>query len=263
MLIITAKMRLVIPSNSSAKNFPQNTLAQFTVQLPQPIDLSKGRWEIGLSEIQFYKSWYNLTDAYISLEKHNSVLKVSLPDGYYATNEMLVNEMNNRMQQVFDNGVAEAIKFSYCEFNRSFQINLSKDNRDPLLGITVDFSKSLKAILNVDELKLRDDDDDTTIITSTKPMRLNSIFNLMVYTDAAISTVVGDTETPLLRAVPVDEGHWKYQATTFTKIQYIPVSQKELRTISIYIYTDYGDLVPFNDGKTIVTVDLRRADTLL
>ena len=53
-------MRLVLPSNSSYKYFPNNTLTEYTVKLPYSIDLSKGRWEVGLEEIMFYKSWYNV-----------------------------------------------------------------------------------------------------------------------------------------------------------------------------------------------------------
>jgi hypothetical protein len=39
--------------------FPNNTLTHFTTRLPQMMDLD-GSWEIGLAEIQYQHSWYNI-----------------------------------------------------------------------------------------------------------------------------------------------------------------------------------------------------------
>lgn len=88
-------------------------------------------------------------------------------------------------------------------------------------------------------------------------VKLSDIYNFMVYTDIISSTTVGDKETPLLRVVPVKEGHWKTQHVNFDNIQYIPVSMSIISNISIYIYTDFGKPVPFTDGRTIVTLDFR------
>ena len=51
--IVTSKAKifyLTLPSNSSMTTFPDNTVANFRVKLPQTLDLS-GRWEVGLTEI--------------------------------------------------------------------------------------------------------------------------------------------------------------------------------------------------------------------
>ena len=42
---------LTLPSNSSFTNYPKNTLAEYTTQLPRPIQLD-GEWEVALVEIQ-------------------------------------------------------------------------------------------------------------------------------------------------------------------------------------------------------------------
>jgi hypothetical protein len=39
--------------------FPDNTLTHFTTRLPQMKDLDRS-WEIGLAEIQYPYSWYNI-----------------------------------------------------------------------------------------------------------------------------------------------------------------------------------------------------------
>jgi hypothetical protein len=50
---------LTLPSNSSMDYIPDNTLTNFTTRLPQMMDLD-GSWEIGLAEIQYPHSWYNI-----------------------------------------------------------------------------------------------------------------------------------------------------------------------------------------------------------
>ena len=50
---------LTLPSNSSMTTFPDNTVANFRVKLPQALDLP-GRWEVGLTEIQYPHSWCNV-----------------------------------------------------------------------------------------------------------------------------------------------------------------------------------------------------------
>ena len=41
--------------------FLNNTLSSYGTKLPQPFDL-KEEWEVGLSEIQFFMTWYNLNE---------------------------------------------------------------------------------------------------------------------------------------------------------------------------------------------------------
>src|SRR5258705_1377917 len=50
---------LTLPSNSSMNYFPDNTLAKFTTKLPAPI-LLQDDWEVGLAEIIYPTSFYNV-----------------------------------------------------------------------------------------------------------------------------------------------------------------------------------------------------------
>lgn len=50
---------LALPSDSSMDSFPNNTLASVTTRLPHMLDLD-GSWEMGLAEIQYPHSWYNV-----------------------------------------------------------------------------------------------------------------------------------------------------------------------------------------------------------
>lgn len=261
-------MRLVLPSNSSMNHYPNNTLTKFTVKLPHSLDLSSGQWECGLFEIQFFKSWYNVTDAYIKVKQGNNIYVSHIQDGYYENAECFIDELNQTLDLKIPREIRKCFKIEYNKIKRtcSFITNVHMD-------LSYSFSPTLTRVLGFENMNINSEIQKReeripntqkvmTAFISKQPVRLNSIFNLMVYSDIAQSSIVGDIEAPLLRVVPVNDGHWKYQCTTFSKIQYLPISQKNIQTITVYIYTDFGTPVPFNDGKTIVTLDFRRVKSL-
>jgi hypothetical protein len=266
-------MRIVLPSNVSKRYFPNNTLCEYTVKLPEPIDLSKGQWEIGLSEIQFFKSWYNVTEAILIVQTQDKTINIAIPDGYYQTNESLVKHLNEALRCYCAKAIHNNITFEYHEITRKCGVKIQSNEELTSQFKSMEFNDTLKKILGIENFdvetnpeclqeSVNEDDTNVFLITGMHPIRLRTIFNLMIYSDVVSDSVVGDIKAPLLRVVAVKEGHWKYQSTTIDKIQYMPVSKKELRTVSVYIYTDYGQLVPFTDGRTTVTVDLRRVNPI-
>ena len=261
-------MRVVLPSNASMKHFPDNTLAKYTVQLPQSLNLSHGRWEFGLSEIQFAKSWYNITKANLKIIKNRVQTNIQLDDGYYETPQQFIEHINDKIHTVYKETSGRLISFHFnkvtrlCEIkttaNKEITLEFSK-NLEQILGYTTkQFNRELKEMSNI--YPSRGDIVKEVTIPGSLPVRLDSIFNLMVYCDIAQSTTVGDVEAPLLRAVPVNKDHWINQCTEFSNIQYLPIAQKNVRSISIYIYTDFGELVPFVYGRTVCTLNFRRID---
>ena len=50
---------LTLPSNSSIDYYSDNTLTNYVTQLQKPIELD-GAWEVGLAEIQYPHTWYNV-----------------------------------------------------------------------------------------------------------------------------------------------------------------------------------------------------------
>ena len=51
---------VTLPSNSSLDYFPKNTLTDYTTKLPQRLDLDES-WEVALSEVQYTRSWTNVS----------------------------------------------------------------------------------------------------------------------------------------------------------------------------------------------------------
>jgi len=92
---------MTLPSNSSMDVFPDNTLAEYATKLPQNFDM-QGEWEVGMSEIQFPTSWYNVSrqDARLFLKvtpygQSSREVNISPPAGLYDTPEILVKEINS------------------------------------------------------------------------------------------------------------------------------------------------------------------------
>src|SRR5664279_2701702 len=56
---MTHQFFITVPSDSSMKWYPQNSVGRYTAQLPQPISLD-GQYEVGLAEIIYPQTWYNI-----------------------------------------------------------------------------------------------------------------------------------------------------------------------------------------------------------
>lgn len=88
---------ITLPSNvSSTDYFPKNTVANFYTKLAQSVVLD-GSWEVGLSEVSFTNSWYNITSNQIievcNDDKTNLNL-VKFPPGRYDNISLLIDTIN-------------------------------------------------------------------------------------------------------------------------------------------------------------------------
>src|SRR2546425_2436754 len=61
---------LTLPSNSSEKYYPDNTLTHFVTKLHNDVSLS-GDWEVALAEIMYLRNWYNVNDQYMRISCNN------------------------------------------------------------------------------------------------------------------------------------------------------------------------------------------------
>ena len=113
---------LTLPSNSSMNIYPNNTLAKYTTRLHNDVSL-QGEWEVGLSEIVFPKTWFNInenqyvrirvyTNGHDIIEDEASVEEIDYFDrptlfdvkirpGYYVNVESLVFEINICLEQYY------------------------------------------------------------------------------------------------------------------------------------------------------------------
>ena len=58
---------VTLPSNSSMQYFPDNKTSNFVTKLSRTLQLD-GEWEVGLAEIDYPHTWYNIGKGKNSLE---------------------------------------------------------------------------------------------------------------------------------------------------------------------------------------------------
>lgn len=94
----------------------------------------------------------------------------------------------------------------------------------PGTGCMVDYSPVLRSVMGGADSILSTTYRDGRANFQSKASLTNT-FDVMLYSDITTPThVVGNIETNLLRAIPVQGNQWEMQWTPFTMIQYIPVS---------------------------------------
>ena len=263
---------LTLPSNSSLNYYPGNTLTHYTTVLAQDIDLS-GRWEVGLSEIQYPRSWHNIQKGKSWINVYCNGYKtetLDVPHGQYDTPEQLIAELNQLFTPapppytatdssqatdytiVLTQPAPSQIQECYVTFN--YHSVSQKVTIEILEGYTIELSPALQYILGMEKSSLDHGKHQGTHVVDIH----QGFYSLYVYCNLIEPWLVSDTQASLLRIVPI-EGHGGQMITkTYQHIQYLPLSQKHFRTIDIDIKKDTGEKVPFELGKLVVTLHFRK-----
>ena len=81
---------ITLPSNSSMQYFPDNKTSNFVTKLSRTLQLD-GEWEVGLAEIDYLHTWYNIREGKNSVEIYApdklylvfQTVEYSIQPGYY------------------------------------------------------------------------------------------------------------------------------------------------------------------------------------
>ena len=239
---------LTLPSNSSADAFhKKNTQSEFKTQLPEPIDL-QGDWEVGLAEIQYPSSWYNLPcDQFVRI----GTLDIEIEEGYYHSFQDLFECINKQIKKKLNTKPGASVRFEYLPSkkvmvrnNENVTVTLSK-----AFGEMMGFQRFYNALIRFFYISETVKSDFTADINQGK-------HHLYVYSDIVEPHVVGDVKVRLVRIVPVEKGD--IVTKQYENIQYFPVMIKKFNTIEINIKDDMNTPIAFNHGKTIVTLHFRK-----
>jgi hypothetical protein len=265
---------VTLPSNSSMDFFPNNTLSTYVTKLPQPFDL-KGEWEVGLSEIQFPITWYNVDEKEaqlycVALHDGESMelvswKNISPPHGHYANAESLIKQINDAIGSN-EKMVDFPIRFEYNEISK--KITMRFENEDVSSTTYLVMSKSLAELLGFEFDAVPDIMTNKELIAITAGgektytgKRVSDLqrgfYSLFVYCDVVEPTVVGDVKVPLLRTVNISGKEGETANRIFETVQYMPLHRKQFETIGINIRDDTGRSVPFQRGKVVVTLHFR------
>jgi len=120
---------LHLPRNSSLDKFPNSTLTEYRVGLPQTVSLA-GDWEVGLTEIHYPHSWNNVQGDF--------------QDRFYVRNQELpgvwevlpsIGTILSKMKEWVDNEKRFNfdVRFSYNTLSRKVTVHL-QNNTELFIG---------------------------------------------------------------------------------------------------------------------------------
>ena len=239
---------LTLPSDSSVKHYPDNTIARFVTKLPETIRL-EGDYELALAEIIYPQSWFNVdnsTGKYWFAFGEDKCSRILIPSGYYKDGMELKYTLNSLTQK--------DVSFFYDEAAKQFSLSV-------LLSVneTITVSDDLKSYLGFDMSNVKLFDGFTFSKTASNVFDPNRGLNLIyVYCNVAAHTIVGDMKTPLLRVCNVTGKPGDIVRHTYNHLHYVPVGRREFDTIEIAINNELGEPMPFEYGKSVVTLHFRR-----
>ena len=267
---------LTLPSNSSQQFFPDNTLTEFTTKLSSTIELTN-EWEVGLAEIMFPRSWYNIPKRGLNieidygqcydntydvtpLESINCILRIHLKGGFYNSMEQLVQELNQSTIKTFttlrpttDHLITPPV-FYYKDITRRINIALPP-------GMNMKFPPLLESILGLSPSQnpLYNESKETINIKGNMSCDMQAgIHALYVYCDLLQFTHVGDIKAPLLRVVNSKGEAGDVVTRYYERPRYVPLQKKNFDSIHIIIRDDLGKKILFENGKLLLTLHFRR-----
>lgn len=231
---------LTCPSDASLNFFPQNTLSEFTVKLPNALEFDSDV-EVALTELIFPHSFHNITEQTNSFEFDvgNGVLKKGkIPCGFYDSTLDLIKAISHNFQ--------DKISVTFNKTTKKVKVNLRKGSR---LILHTGIAENLG--FEPGEIK-------GPIVEGPFAADPKLDFHLLyVYCDIVEPQIVGNVYAPLLRIVKVHGQDGEIVNATFERGHYIPLARRSFDTLHIYIRTHTGRKVSFKRGKVIVKLHFR------
>lgn len=238
---------LTLPSNSSLEYFPGNTLTHYFTRLPQAVNLMGGQWEVGLTEIQYPHTWYNIQgeEGWADLNIDGVVYHSTLKPGFYDSPGLLVK----RMKLVCDSFLPDckAIVFYYDAITQKVTVSVKPES-------SVTFSPLLQTLLGLSHAHYEEGIHEGEHVVDIR----QGFYSLYLYCSLIEPHMVGDTLTPLLRIVPIRGKDGDMVTRTYENINYHPVQQKQFSTVELDIRDDTGRRISFERGKVVATLHFRR-----
>ena len=270
---------IILPSNASMGLYPENTLSDYRTKLPFPLNL-EGNYEAALMEIQYPRTYNNITvsQTHVTITILRETSKFRIKPGFYRTADQLVAALNSgiihhieklartypkikiyeaecqdRKQAMCEFVVNERMNKVFIHFKPRVRIHISNDMKD-ILGFNTNMLKPEKDAASHDQ-------EIVTVEGQHQIDTYQSRYSIFVYCSIVTPQIVGDSFVPLLRAVPVEGEHGLIVTKTYIRPHYFPLKKNYIDEIEISLRDSVGEKIPFERGRVIVTLDIRkRAD---
>lgn len=282
---------LTLPSNVKGLAMV-NTTSKWLTPMVSPITLSEGVWEVCLSEIHLQHSWFNITpkaaeetvmtfmypkenfvpaDVVPGLTRRQLINKAKaaalhkstthkssytrLTEGHYLP-EDIVRAMNAKLSGIKFKG-----KFIFDKPTCRMGLILFPHES---ISTTEEFSRLLGF------KKTKYDNDKVGGVKRKKLIKASRAIDLdaatgyiYIYSNIVKKMLVGDIYAPLLRVITVSSRFGDRVHKEFRQLFYHDVAINTINSIEISLRDDQGMQVPFQYGKTIVTLHFRKKSSTL
>ena len=239
--------------------FPQNTLTSFKTRLAQPLDL-KGYWEVGLAEIQYPFTWFNVNEgdlwAKLTLGGNNlsyndeaydpgASADITIKSGYYPTIDKLLEYIWGAKRMI---SRGDMFKIAHDVLDGRITITIAA-------GMRVTLSPSLMTLLGFDKTEFTSGKHTGNRMVDV----LQGFYSIYLYCPLVEPRMVGDVRVSLLRIIPIKGKPGNIISKEFQPIHYVPLLQRQFQEIEIMLRDDTGKPIPFERGKVVVTLHFRRS----
>ena len=264
-------------SDASLALFPQNTISSFRVKLPQPLQVNRDQYQVGLSSIEWPHRFNNVQDGTFKVKikprpkrprgpgkpPRRELVRFKIAGGHYKTVDYLIEVINEKLKNLKFRSAGNQGTLNgtqHCRFiynNTSGKVEFECAPTSPGI-VTVTLPRSLHIKLGFSMGK-----EVNPVVKGgdigPHTVDLNAGVNgLFVYCDVVENRVVGDVVAPLLKIIPVQGTHGDIIHYEPTRIEYCDLRYDQLDEIKIDIRTETGQYAAFLSGKTLVTLHIKR-----
>ena len=209
---------VTLPSNSSMQYFPDNKTSNFVTKRSRTLQLD-GEWEVGLAEIDYPHTWYNIREGKNSVEMYvpdKWAQEVNIQPGYY---EKVIDVIDALRKAGLAN-MTDVV--TYDDTSKRVTVRCAKG---AILELRGDIARMFGFLKNMAIRAF-----DKKGFTLALPETGNQYF--YVYTDIIKSQYHGDVVVPVLRTVTVKGKHGSYVNKNFKRPHYVPLNKKSLTRLA-------------------------------
>lgn len=258
------------------KGRKENLLSNWRTQLPVSLQLD-GTWEVALAEIVYPNNFINVSNDYecwFQVEwkdepaKHLSkklFIKIFLPARKYALVSDVIFTLNELYDQELQKKCSDAkISWASARENAFVSFVFSEYGAERGVKVKFNYSSGVKSLKMSPKLAYLLGFKSTTLTPSQvvkaeyDPDMKSGLFVIYCYIDIIENVIVGDKLAPLIRAIPIDNQNETLTIRSFNPYMYCPISKHNIDSIEVSLRDDAGNLIPFQHGRTCVTLHFRR-----
>ena len=244
---------VVLPSGSSAKEFPGNLNSHYKTKLVERLVLTDGRWEVALVTATYPNTWRNLTDDSLTFFHKNDkgvtdYQKVDLPKGTVSSPTALLTV------------IKRAVAYSAARFRGKVLVDMEPVTHKCWVSVKANygvvFSQNLADILGLKTTLYSE-----ILTEGSRPIDVMAgLSQMYIYSSVVATRPVGDASASLLRELVVKGRAFQPTDIEFIHPHYVDAKPLSTDVVEIQIADALGRPYDFYGGRVSLTLHFRKRD---